>query len=160
MRSGRVAGASVPRSCIESAEFIIQCYVAGHILSWQRLQSREPHIIALFGGGKSYNVTDTQDFHNLVVSGLEDYHFTSMPTVGEGLICVNKTSEQLDYNMHAGAVIGVFEDETLISNMMEPFGVPVNLTTLQTISIRTPQDFRSLNLDDADKYALGLLKPK
>lgn len=150
----------VPKSCIESAEYIIQCYANGKLLDWKAGESRSPHVYGYFGN-KTINISDTADFH-LSAAGLKDYDFKdSLPNEGQGLICLNKTKDDLDYNMHLGAVVAVNPEEgkVLISNMMEQAHIAVSLTTIEYIEISSVSDFITTNFGDdgADKYALGLL---
>lgn len=158
-RGGRSSG-NVPRSCIESAEYVIQSIAEGRRLEWRAGETREPHVIAHFKG-VTIDITATPDFHRRrEIAGVEDYSFTSLPEIGEGLICVNKTGEDLAYNMHLGAVVARDDDRALISNMMEEVGMSVMMVILQTIEIGSPYDFRSRNFSGIDdKYALGLLTP-
>ena len=155
--TGRGTG-TVPRSCIESAEYIIQSIYATKRLPWSKAgEAREPSVNAHFGGGKSIDISKTPDFHKSAL-GLKDYPFTALPGIGQGLICLNNTKDDLGYNMHLGGVVATDTGKVLISNMMEPFGVSVTLVTLTTIEITNVADFRTDNFgSDAGKYALGLL---
>lgn len=150
--------ANVPRSCIESAEYIIQSISANKLLPWTKAgEARTPHVFARFGDSKSINISDTAEFQNQAV-GLKDYGFTSLPAIGQGLICLNNTTKDLGYNMHLGAVVAADTGKILISNMMEPFGKVVKLTALDTIEVTDVGSFRSSAFDtESDKYALGLL---
>ena len=149
----------VPKSCIESAEYIIQCYANGKLLDWKAGDSREPHVYAHFGN-KSINISDTANFH-LSASGLKDYAFTGLPVEGQGLICLNKTKKDLGYNMQLGAVVAVNAEDgkVLISNMMEQAHMAVSLTTIEYIEISSVTEFITLNFGDDGpaSYALGLL---
>lgn len=155
--SGRLK-TTVPKSCIESAEYIMQCIANKAVLPWSVGQTRNPHVVAYFGKGVAIDITATPDFH-LGAEGLEDYPFTSLPNVGEGLVCLNRTKSDLGYNMHFGAVLARSGDAALVSNMMEAFGVKVVMAIPDTIEISSPDKFRSDNFHvDSAKYALGLLR--
>lgn len=158
-RGGR-SSANVPRSCIESAEYIIQSIAEGRRLEWRSGETREPHVIAHFKD-VTIDITATPDFHrSRDVAGVEDYRFAALPEIGQGLICVNKTGDELGYNMHLGAVVARDDDRALISNMMEEVGIAVMMVILHTIEIGSPYEFRSRNFSGIDdKYALGLLTP-
>jgi hypothetical protein len=159
----------VPNSCIESAEYIIQCIASNRVLEWKPGQSREPHVYAHFGKGVVVNISNTPDFHNKVPRGLTDFPFDSLrgglPGLGEGLICLNRTGTDLRYNMHLGAVVLVMERAGTppeyvveISDMMEPFDQEVELVKLKSKLIRTADQFRSDSFRSwAPNYALGLL---
>lgn len=150
---------AVPISCIESAEYIIQCYMAGRILPWAAGQARLPHVFAEFGN-RVINISDTPDFQN-AAQGLTDFTFPlGLPGEGQGIICLNKTANDLDgYNMHLGAVVAVDRDEgkVLISNMMEQPGIPVRTATIDVMEISDPADFME-QLGNEGCFALGLLR--
>jgi hypothetical protein len=154
----------VPDSCIESAEYIIQSiYGENHgqrPLRWVRSGiERSTHVIANFGN-RTICITATLNFHDQDFSDLVDYNFVSLPNVGEGLICLNKTSNLL-YNMHLGAIVASNANQAQISNMMEQKGNEVKMVPLQTIKIIHCDDFREETFGSlASKYALGLLKPE
>ena len=158
--SGGRGSKAVPKSCIESAEYIIQCYHAQKILPWAAGQSRAPHVYAEFGN-KTFNISDTQDFHNSA-AGITDYDFgDSLPAEGQGIICLNKTGADLTsdggYNMHLGAVVATGDGAVLISNMMEAAHVAVSSGTIQVMEIAKAEDFLE-QLGDGDTYAIGLLR--
>ncbi|MBV8282376.1 MAG: hypothetical protein JO347_09995 [Candidatus Eremiobacteraeota bacterium] len=98
---------------------------------------------------------------------LADYQFEKLPAKGEGLICLNKTKQDLTqkpagYNMHLGAVVARNDDVALLSNMMARTDVAhVSLKKLETIPINSAVKFRSENFNTEEKrepFALGLLK--
>lgn len=151
---------SVPASCIESAEYIIQCYSKRAFLEWKSGISREPHVYASFGN-KKFNISKTEDFH-LSATGVTDFDFTDgLPGEGCGLICLNKTKSDLPYNMHLGAVVAVDSESgaVLISNMMEAAHVAVSMKVIDYIEISSPQEFITANFgpEGLKKYAIGLL---
>lgn len=150
---------AVPNSCIESAEYIIQCYAKGAILDWEAGASRKPHVYATFGN-KRFNISETENFH-LLASGIKDFDFKgTLPGEGSGIICLNKTSEDLGYNMHLGAVVAVDTEakKILISNMMEPAHMAVKMKTIDYIELASPEEFLTINFEEAAvKYAIGLL---
>jgi hypothetical protein len=159
----------VPNSCIESAEYIIQCIASNTVLDWEPGQSRKPHVFAHFGNGVTFNISNTTNFHNKAPKGLADFPFEclrgGLPGLGEGLICLNKTGKDLYYNMHLGGVVVVMENAGFppsyvveISNMMEPFNKEVKLVKLQSKLITTADQFRSGSFGtSAGDYALGFL---
>lgn len=154
---------SVPRSCIESAEYIMQCNYHGMALQWAAGASQTPSVYAYFGGGFEINISATPNFHeDPAVRGLADYDFKGLPLVGEGLICLNKTAKDLPYNMHLGAVLARNGTTALLSNMMEVPGISVAMVMPDTIEINAPAEFitRNMGPDGTKHYALGLLRIK
>jgi len=149
----------VPKSCIESAEYIIQCYANGGLLDWAAGVDRDPHVYATFGDRK-YNISAEENFHQKA-EGTTNYKFDALPAEGSGLICLNKTSGDLGYNMHLGAVVAVNPEEgkILISNMMEAAHVAVSLATIEVIEISSPEEFIVANFGEEGlgQYALGIL---
>jgi hypothetical protein len=150
----------VPASCIESAEYIIQCYSSGKFIEWAAGESRKPHVYATFGN-KRINISETENFH-LLANGLTSYDFKGkLPGEGYGLICLNKTPKDLGYNMHLGAVVAcdTGTGAVLISNMMEQAHIAVSMKTIEYIEIAKPEDFITANFggDGLKQYALGLL---
>jgi hypothetical protein len=67
----------VPNSCIEAAEFMIQCISKREILDWTAYTTREPSldVFAEFGGGRTINISRDEDFHIHLARGLQNYPF-------------------------------------------------------------------------------------
>lgn len=153
----------IPASCIESAEYIIQSIQGGTCLDWKAGETRTPNVYAVFGDGKEFNVSVTQDFHKQA-SGVTDYDFDgSLPGIGQGIICLNTSSSDLPYNMHLGAVIATDGiSKILISNMMEQVGIPVVKKTIEAVEVSSVEEFFTTNFGASSRgsYALGLLKAK
>ena len=156
--SGRLRN-PVPRSCIESAEYVIQCIASRMLLEWSANQARDPHVEAHFGNGVTIDITAKENFQDSA-EGLTDYPFTGLPQVGEGIICLNKTKTDLYYNMHLGAVIARSGDRALLTNMMEAPHIAVMKAVIEPIEIGTADEFRSQNLAESRHFALGLLRAK
>lgn len=154
---------SFPRSCIESAEYLIQCIAAGKKLAWAGANKTiTPHVIAEFGDGVTIDISAEVNFSDTARPQLKDYEFPDgLPQIGQGLICLRRVPSEEGYAMHLGAVIAVGEggDVARISNMMEAASVKVEFATPQTIDIGSVEAFRSDNGLDDSEYALGILRP-
>ena len=156
-RSGRGI-VNVPNSCIESAEYIIQSISNVNLLPWKRGQSQSPNVIATFGD-REINISETENFHRNT-RGITSYKFDSLPNIGQGIICLNKTVEDLPYNMHLGAVVASSDESVLISNMMEPEG-EVGMALINIIEINNAEEFLTNNFGDmSSKYIIGILRPQ
>jgi hypothetical protein len=120
--------------------------------------------MAYFGSGDPINVSAHEDLAS-AGTGLTDYNFISLPEVGEGLICLNKTKSDKNYNMHLGAVVAKGKDDDgdfiLISHMFEPEG-DVGLSDLILLKLYDPKDFRKQTFGSYahTQYAVGLLRVK
>ena len=153
----------VPESCIESAEYIIQCTAKSEILPWTQQEEREPYIYGLFGNGVILNITQHENPPN-GGTGLLDFVFTELPNVGEGLILLNKTTKNKPFNMHLGAVVAkglshLGETYILISHMFH-LKNDYGMEKLITLKITDVNDFRKKTFpNDTASYALGLLRP-
>jgi hypothetical protein len=147
----------IPRSCIESAEYIIQCLAAGGLLGWAEGQERTPHVIACFGNNVTFNITTQENFHtDPRCNGLVDYAFNGqLPAIGQGLILLNKTGADQPFNMHLGAVIATARNRVKISDVSEN-GPVAMIANWETKVLNTIEDFRG---DDypANNFAIGLL---
>jgi hypothetical protein len=95
---------------------------------------------------------------------LADYPFEKLPAKGEGLICLNKTTEDHHgFNMHLGAVVARNDDVALLSNMMaDPGTSHPSEEKLVTMPIIRAEKFLSMNFykdEEPQKvFAVGLLK--
>ena len=162
---------NVPESCIESAEYIIQCIANGTTYSWVANQPpRNPHVIAHLGNGKTINISTQRDL--LEAAELScSYNFNGLPKLGQGLICVNRTTRDIKpYNMHLGAVIatemGGSKSRPVISKVLISEISEVNPSNVQMIQLDASNtkwyssvaEFRG-NLYDENCFALGLLAP-
>lgn len=149
----------VPKSCIESAEYIIQCIAQNSILKYNYQEIRSPDVVAVFGH-RRFNITRDADIQN-DAEGITDYDFSCcLPEVGEGIILLNKTKSDKKYNMHLGAVVARDSNKALISHMMENPKGKVVLAELETIEISCPEDFRTATFGPYGYrgYAIGKLE--
>ena len=150
----------IPSSCIEGAEYIIQCISKGSILAWKKNTARKPHVWAEFGGGVKFNISNQPDFHtDPKCVGLKSYPFGStLPNIGYGLILLNKTStDATSYNMHLGAVVAVDDSYTYISDVSE--GKTVSLVNNWPVKkITQVGDFRIPGYPTKE-FAVGILYP-
>lgn len=150
--SGNVLSkAIVPESCIQSAETIIQqIYHGGGRIS------RSTHMFAHFK-----NLTfdaSTDDVLSYSGSALKSYQtYDWLPDYGQGIVLLNKTSGDLQYNMHFGTVVAWKSGEAVISHMFEQ--VPnSSYALLQVITIASAVDFAQKTFGSgAGNYAIGLL---
>lgn len=181
MKALRECKICLPKSCIQSAEHVIQVYY--HYLKTvqpgkrPRTPTKQPQppcsdnhtdnyitygcVYGLFGDNRSINISETENFHEST-EGFTDYPFEEgqLPQVGQGLILVNKTTEDAGYNMHLGAVLGVSSDGLIMTdyNELESGVVNLNLLTYNnTVKIKHVDDFRGQNYQQK-QFALGLLQ--
>jgi hypothetical protein len=165
----------VPKSCIESAELLIQTYAKYSSLDttsvrqmmnqWNIKQKDDtvvvgPNVIAYFGGDTPRTLNISQN-NNLLgdAAGLTDFNFNQRLEVGEGLIAIKTTpgDHNSSYNMHLGAVIESEPGKITLSNMMEVRGISVKPDVLQTITITEPDQFRREFGFSEEDFALGKL---
>ena len=177
---GRAKGVDVPESCIDSTEQIMRnIYLIIKGQRPTRAKLSQLNLMAYFGGGVQFNASnelfmEKEFIDKKAPNGLTNYGFDMpasgefsprtgrIPMVGEGLILLNKTQENLDYNMHFGAIVARNNDgsQAIISNMYQ---VVRNFSTktLNVLEIISPDDFCVKTFrDDASKYAIGILKIK
>lgn len=145
---------SLPRSCIESAEFAIQLnHDPG--LKWKPDQERTPHVTATFGSG-SIDVTSSMDLAD-ELTGVTSYPFTTLPQVGEGVIIANRTKKDKHYNMHLGAVVARHDSkEACILTDLAESGAVKMVIPWSIKLVRSVDDFRGSDYQGKD-FALGLL---
>jgi hypothetical protein len=147
---------SLPRSCIESAEFAIQVsHDPG--LGWKPDEERTPNVQAHFGGATTFNVTTSTSLAD-DVTGVSSYPFTALPKVGEGIIIANRTRKDLPFNIHLGAVVARHKTKEvcILTDLVESGSV--KLVMPWTIKlVRSVDDFRGSDYQGKD-FALGLLK--
>jgi len=163
--------AKVPNSCIESAEYVIQCIAQDKMLPWTHGDSRKPHVLAHFGNGLFCNISDADviawAFSN--ASTLVDYPFgthgfSHLPKVGRGLMLLHKTKlESKVYHMHLAATVASWgshpKTKIAVTDMFEAWTGPV---TLQPLKVRAVsdigKDFRDAFFGpQASEYVVGLL---
>lgn len=151
----------VPESCIESAEFIIQCIANKSYLGWKEGKTRKPHVMAEFGFNKKFNITTQANFHeDPSCVGLRSYSFGSwVPDIGQGLILLNKKSADAStYNMHFGAIVAVDGSDYYISDVSDSGGGVKLIGGWPVKKITNVNDFRIPGYPKTD-YAIGLLYP-
>ncbi len=158
----------VPDSCIESAEYIIQRVHNGLGFVWSETvegaPTSTPHVYAVFGGNRYFNMSDDDGWLTRLPADLADYPFQAheMPQVGEGLCLVNYTkfnNKFCDYDMHFGAILSngpVFSE--ISDNCAKPV-TPTPIGALKKAQISTPADFRKTikGAGGTKTFALGKL---
>ncbi len=158
--------AMVPNSCIESAEYIMQCQSRGEIFTWTSTPpATSPSVEAVFGNGVRVDISKTELIAWAGQNGskLTDYPFTTLPSVGEGIILLHKKNlTGIYYHMHLVAVLACYgdpTDEITVSAMAEPKSGTVNMATLKVKSITDLDEFRSEWFERQEaEYAIGLLR--
>src|ERR1700730_1453023 len=93
----------VPDSCIESAEYIIQCFHRRQILNWEKGQIKDPQVYAHFANDKLNITKDAIMKKDL--TNFSSWKFTKLPESGQGICLINKTNKDNPSNMHFMAVI-------------------------------------------------------
>lgn len=161
LTSGFKPALSIPQSCIEGAEYIIQSIKLGdYALSWAEGTTRKPHVLAVFGGNVQFNISNDPDIQNdSRCSTLTDYSFGSGPDIGQGIILLNKTKKNKSFNMHLGAVVAVEGGKIYMSNVAES-GTVVMVKNWDVLAISKAEDFRTSNGFSDKSFAIGLLKPE
>ncbi len=146
----------VPESCIEGAEFIIQCIASGKVLPWEVNKTRKPHVFAEFDS-TSLNISTTVNVHNYF-GGLKSYRFKGLPLVGEGLVIANTGKDAKGYNMHFGAVVARASDGSwcVVSNVSD-LGKVQLVDKWELIYITNVSEFMSENGYTDPNYVLGWL---
>lgn len=132
----------IPRSCIESAEFIIQKIKDPNVVWSANSRSRRPYVFASFGGGTRLNITTHGKLAD-ALTGVSDYGgLSTLPQIGEGLIIANnEKANKAPYNMHLGAVVARHRSKAaaIISDVSEEGAVdPVNswrITCIQKCAV-------------------------
>jgi hypothetical protein len=150
----------IPRSCIEGAEYIIQCIaVNDYARSWRVNQTLEPHVYAEFGGGIRINISEEANFHkNPICVGLQNYDFATDPVIGEGIILLNKTKGDKAFNMHLGAIVAIDNGTYYISDVSHRGRVIMNIHW-EIKPITTLNGFRGGTQYPHQSFAMGLLRP-
>lgn len=151
----------IPRSCVEGAEYIIQCIAMNSVLVWKPNTTRDPNVWAEFGGGIKFNISKEANFHkDKRCVGLRSYIFgSSLPTIGCGLILLNKTSSDAnDFNMHLGAIVAREDGYTYISDVSQTTTKVVMVGDWPVKKITQVSDFRDTGYP-AREFAVGLLYP-
>jgi hypothetical protein len=150
----------IPKSCIEGAEYIIQCIAKNSALAWKPNTTRNPHVWAEFGSGIKFNISKEPNFHmDKKCVGLRSYIFGGgLPDVGCGLILLNKTSSDSNtFNMHLGAVVAREDGYTYISDVSEKGKVQM-ISNWPVKKITHVSEFRIPGYPTSE-YAVGLLYP-
>jgi hypothetical protein len=151
----------IPSSCIEGAEYIIQCIYNDKLHKWANNQKNKPHVMADFGGGKTIDITGTKDFHEKAIcTGLADFDFRNGLKLGQGIILLNNTGKDAGkgkFNMHLGAVVKVLNNGWILSDVSDLGSVAMD-KSWGTKKIFTPDDYRGPDYP-ATIYAIGLLRP-
>jgi hypothetical protein len=153
--NGRPKGSiAVPESCIDSAEYIIrQIATKGARLSRGKVG---PDMAADFAN-LSFNAS-TDDFLSLKKKP-QDYPFADLPDVGQGIILLNKTTNDLTYNMHLGAIVARSKGRAVISHMFQQVRSYIQ-KPLIVIEITSAADFAKQTFGSgANLFAAGLLRP-
>jgi hypothetical protein len=150
-----LTGVLVPESCIDSSEYIIRRIATkGARLTRGR---NGPDMIAEFLG-LTFNAS-TEEFLKKDYT-LHDYNFADLPSVGQGIILLNKTASDLKYNMHLGAVVARSAGKVVISNMFQQVRSPKE-EQLRVVEISSPADFARKTFGTGAKcFAAGLLRPE
>jgi hypothetical protein len=148
---------SLPRSCIESAEFAIQLsHDPG--LRWKPDEERTPNVQAHFGGGTTLNITTSTSLAD-DVTGLTSYPFTTLPRVGEGVIIANRTRKDLPFNIHVGAVVARHKtkEACILTDLVESGNVKLIMPWSIKLVTGSVDGFRGSDYQ-GKSYALGYLK--
>jgi len=161
----------VPRSCIESAEFIIQTLRGREPTDWQPGQSAQPNIYAHWGEGGVINISKSEDVVDQL-SGKKALPFNEREeggyyefTQGLGLMIGNVAEKDTKdrYNMHLGAVVANHVDylAAIYSDESEPDKDEdiVLINPWRIKGIQKPDEFRGDTYKDENIYKLGLLLP-
>jgi hypothetical protein len=159
----------VPRSCIESAEFIIQTFHERDPADWQPDQTAKPNIYAHWGEGGVINITEAPKVVD-ELSGKKPLPFKPRKeggydefSLGLGLMLGNVTKKDMKgtYNMHLGAVVACHVDRkaAIYSDESEPDKAEdIKLINPWRIKgIQKPDEFRGDTYKDENIYKLGLL---
>lgn len=153
-------GRLLPNSCIEAAEYVVRIGAAeeGKEVHWPDQENVHQTPVYLVFKDHYVNISDTQNFHNLLHDDVNDYEFPNgLPKVGEGLGLVNKLADQDGYNMHFGGVVKTRDDGVIeLTDMNERPGSSAGLDPTALRSISHVNQFRLGGYEDAS-YALGLL---
>ncbi len=157
----------IPRSCIESAEYVIQ-EINGCTQAWtEEGQTREPNVIAEFGNG-SIDISTSENVQD-ELTGKTNYDFDVdpdtgeelLPGVGEGLIIGNSSDQDLDpYNMHLGAIVARHRalNVCIISDVSED-GEVILIDPWRIICLQSVQEFKGADYR-APEYVMGKLSAR
>ncbi len=159
-----------PKSCIESAEFVLQTFHGRTPPDWAPDQDSKPRIYAHFGDGGVINITESE---NVVdeLTGKKELPFPQRDgggyeafTLGVGLIIGNVSedddNEEVCYNMHLGAMVAMHVKckAAIISDVSEDGDVKL-VKPWRVVGIMNPDDFRGETYKNKDIYKIGLLLP-
>ncbi len=160
-----VAQLPVPGSCIESAEYVIQCLANNNRHHWHVGQTVEPHVLAKFGN-TTFNISEEPNFHrDSRCLSLTDHAFNGLPQLGQGIILLNKTAEEGNpYNMHLGAVVATCGTKTrttkiYLTDVSEQRDSAVVMVDFTPRACQSINDFRGFDYPSA-RFAIGLLETR
>jgi hypothetical protein len=143
----------VPQSCIDSAEHIMRRIADP---TARPTRSRPGKSILAKFSNRSFNASE-DDFMKFKLEGLQSHAFTGLPDIGQGIILLNKTRQDLDYNMHLGAIVAKGSGRAVISHMFQEVR-SYTLAPLKVIEITSAANFASRTFGkQANCYAAGLL---
>ena len=140
--------------------------IRGEIFTWTSTPlATSPSVEAVFGNGVRVDISKTELIAWAGQNGskLTDYPFTTLPSVGEGIILLHKKNlTGIYYHMHLVAVLACYgdpTDEITVSAMAEPKSGTVNMATLKVKSITDLDEFRTEWFERQEaEYAIGLLR--
>jgi hypothetical protein len=145
--------AQVPESCIDSAEYIMRRIADPNARQTRNRTGKS--ILAKFSN-RTFNASK-DDFMKFNLQGLQSHAFTGLPEVGQGIILLNKTNNDLQYNMHLGAIVAKEDRRAVISHMYQEVR-SYTYKPLKVIDIISVDDFARKTFDaQANCYAAGLL---
>lgn len=157
------AALSVPKSCIESTEYIIRSIALNNYsLSWTEGEAQKPYVLAVFGGGRTFNISAGSNFHNSPECvGLADFNFNTINLqLGHGIILLNNRSHNTgQYNMHLGAVVAIEGGYIYLSDVSE-HGKVYMTKSWAVNRVRNLNEFRGHDYAASKGYAMGLLMPE
>jgi hypothetical protein len=147
----------VPESCIDSAEYIIRT-----IATNGARQSRSkvgPDMLAEFD---NMDFNASKDDILAIKKRANSYNFAGLPDglpdVGQGIILLNRTNGDLEYNMHLGAIVAKSPGKAVISHMFQTVRSYAQ-KPLEVLEITSAADFADKTFGrNANLYAAGLLK--
>jgi hypothetical protein len=143
----------VPESCIDSAEHIMRAIADPKA---RPTRSRPGKGILAKFSNRSFNASE-DDFMKFKLDGLQSHAFTGLPDVGQGIILLNKTKQDLKYNMHLGAIVAKGDGRAVISQMFQEVR-SYSYAPLEVIEITSHIDFANKTFrEKANCYAAGLL---
>ena len=155
----------VPDSCIQSAEYIIQCFSNGATHEWSS-EDHDPHVFAHFKN-KVIDITHDEHWLENDSNGLTDYDLRRPLVCGEGITFVHRIpvtkGNERPYYMHFMAVVatGTFGGQPAVrlSNHMEkPRKGDPPMVALKTFDTTDWIGLRNVFFGEhAGEYAVGLL---